>query len=72
MNEYIIVGDTSDYTGVLITLAGTTIERAREVLYDLLHDEKISHEHDVDRYSNIRIEEVEGKDCWWRDPFLVN
>ena len=65
MNEYIIVGDTEKYKGCLVTLCGTSLEHANKVLNRMVnnpseHDKKISEGH-----TNLRIEEVEEKDCWW-------
>ena len=65
MNEYIIIGDTAKYKDCLVYVCGTSRPWAEQVLHKMLtepteHDKKILQTH-----SNLRVEEVPEKDCWW-------
>ena len=65
--EYIIVGDSKE-TGnkeCLINLAGDKIKGAKKRLQETIAEYG-------DKYDNIKIIEVESKDCWWNDPVLCN
>lgn len=70
--EYIIVGDTKDYTGCLVSTCGKKRERAEEVLNQMLTNPTPNQQFLMRGHTNLRIEEVEDKDCWWNDPFLCN
>jgi hypothetical protein len=70
--EYIIVGDTKDYKECLIYPVGKKYEDALGVLERMLtnpteNDRAVSKGH-----TNLRIKQVEDKDCWWNDPVLCN
>ena len=63
--DYVIVGDTKEYEGCLVCVAGNTLERATKALNQMLNnptenDKKLMAEH-----TNFRIEFVEEKYCWW-------
>ena len=60
--EYIIVGDTKNYKNCLIYCCGNSKKLAEKTL-----DEIISINEYADSYTNIRIETVLDKNCWWND-----
>ncbi len=70
--EYIIVGDTEKYTGCLIYVCGKNLERAQQTLNDMLTNPTANDLAVSKGTTNLRIETVEDKDCWWRDPGLCN
>ena len=65
MNEYIIIGDTKNYTGCLVCTCGTSFEHAQEVLHRMLNNPTKNDERLMAGHSNFRIKEVPEKDCWW-------
>ena len=71
-SEYIIVGDTKDYNGCLVYTCGTSKDLAGDVL-NRMHTQPTAEDRRImETHSNLRIEQVESKDCWWNDPFLAN
>lgn len=70
--QYIIIGDTKDYEGCLVCLAGHTEERAKEILNKMLTNPDDNDKRLMKGHTNLRIKPVEDKDCWWNDPFLCN
>lgn len=70
--EYIIVGDTEKYKGCLVSTCGKEREWAEEVLRRMLTNPTVNDEFLTRGHTNLRIEEVEDKACWWNDPFLCN
>lgn len=72
--EYIIVGDVYAQKdgvkflrndGCLVLVCGKSYENAQSALNKMLinpdeNDKKLMKDHE-----NLRIEEVEDKDCWW-------
>lgn len=72
MKEYIIVGDTEKFGTCLVTLGGRTEESVKARLKTMLEcptdvDLKL-----IKGFKNLRIEEVEEKDQWWNDRFLMS
>ena len=67
MKEYIIVGDTKDYSGCLIYRCGNNRENAERVLNRLLNNPNDNDKFVSKGHSNIRIEEVDSSECWWND-----
>ena len=65
--KYIIAGDTEQYKGCLVMACGSSKERAEETLQKLLSDPDERDKIMKEGYSNLRVEEVEQKDCWWED-----
>jgi hypothetical protein len=61
--EYIVQEFTEKYGWCLFRLAGAKKEHAEQVL-------KKAQLENPDK--QLRLEEVESKDCWWNDPFLCN
>ena len=62
--DYVIVGDTQQYKGCLVCVAGT-FERANEILIRMISNPTDNDRRLMDRHTNFRIEFVEDKDCWW-------
>ena len=63
--EYIISGDTPQYKDCLVLVCGKSYKKAQAALSRILtnpteNDKKLMKDHE-----NLRIEEVEDKDCWW-------
>lgn len=65
-SDFIIVGDT-DIGECLVCVAGTTEERANEVLEKMLNNPTENDKRLMAGHSNFRIKEVPAEDCWWRD-----
>jgi hypothetical protein len=66
MNEYVIVGDLRNYNrDCLVCICGTSLEHANEVLNRMLNNPTESDKNLTTGYTNLRIEEVPEKDCWW-------
>lgn len=72
MSEYVIVGDTKNYDGCLIMVCRGDRNFAEKVLQRMLNNPTQNDKRCMEGHTNLRIEEVEEKDCWWNDPFLVN
>ena len=70
--EYIIVGDTDKYEGCLVYTCGTDRAHAEEVLDRMVTNPTKDDLANLAKHHNLRVEEVESKDCWWNDPFLAN
>lgn len=60
--EYVIVGDTNEYTDCLVMVCGQSYESAKEEVEKLKGNDT--------KYINLRIERTDGG--WWNDPFLAN
>ena len=63
--EYIIVGDTEKYKDCLIRVAGKTFEQADQVLNSMLNNPNDNDKKLIKGHTNLRIKEVDSKDCWW-------
>lgn len=61
--EYIIQEYDAKFGWCLFKLAGTTKEYAEKRLVE---------EQKANPDKQLRLQEVESKDCWWNDPFLSN
>lgn len=72
MNEYIIVGDTAKYKGVLVTCGFATRERAEGTLNRMLTNPTPNDKRLMEGHENLRIQEEPKEKCWWHDPFLCN
>lgn len=70
--EYIIVGDTKEYNDCLIYVVMGGRKHAEEVLNKMLNHPDEHDKKQLEKYTNIRIKEIESKDAWWNDPFLAN
>ena len=65
MNDYVIVGDTKNYDGCLVFVCGPSIDHANEVLHRMLNNPNENDKILIKGHSNLRIEEIPEKDCWW-------
>ena len=63
--EYIIVGDSDKYKGCLLYCGFKEKEQAERVLNQMLNNPTWGDEQVMLGKSNIRVQEVESKDCWW-------
>ena len=63
--EYIIVGDSEKYKGCLLYCGFIKKEQAEQVLNRMLNNPTRDDEQTMLGKSNIRVQEVESKDCWW-------
>lgn len=63
--NYVIVGDTEKYDDCLVCVAGSTYERAENVLNRMLNNPTKNDKLLMIGCKNLRIEFVENKDCWW-------
>ena len=63
--EYVIVGDTNKYEDCLVCVAGSTYEKAEEVLNRMLSNPTENDKRLMLGHKNFRIEFVEEKYCWW-------
>ena len=70
--EYIIVGDTEKHGECLIYTVNGGKDFAEEVLHRMLTKPTEYDLRAMQGHKNIRVKEVESKDCWWNDPFLAN
>jgi hypothetical protein len=64
--EYIIIGDTKDYSECLVCVCGSK-EYAEEVLQRMLNNPNENDKALIEGHTNLRIKAVEEKDCWWND-----
>ena len=63
--EYIIVGDSEKCEGCLLYCGFKENEQAERVLNRMLNNPTLGDEQIMRGKSNIRVQEVESKDCWW-------
>ena len=67
--EYIIVGDTKNYKGCLVYLAGNSLDLANQVLERMQNNPTDNDKRLMVGHTNLRVEEVKPEDCWWKDGF---
>lgn len=65
MTEYIIVGDTKNYTDCLIYACGTLKEHAIEVLNRILNNPTRDDKYLTRKHNNIRIKTITKDEKWW-------
>ena len=63
--EYIIKGDTERFTDCLVLVCGDSKTHAENVLSRLLNNPTNDDMRLIKDHKNLKIEEVEDKDCWW-------
>lgn len=63
--EYVITGDTEKYKDCLIYVIGESFDRAKEILNRMLNNPTENDKRVMNGAFNLRIEEVDKKDCWW-------
>ena len=68
MTEFIIVGDTAEHTGCLMAVGFMTRERAEAKIEDMRINP--GEYRRVNEHHNIRVEEIDEKDAWWRHDRL--
>ena len=65
MGNYVIAGDTKNYKGCLVCVCGKSYEHAEKVLHRMLNNPTKNDKRLIAGHSNLRIEQVSEKDCWW-------
>ena len=65
MSRFIIVGDTDQYEGCLVCVAGSTQEKAEETLDRMLNAPTENDKRIMEGHRNFRVKEVEKEKCWW-------
>ena len=63
--EYIIKGDTEKYEDCLLLVCGASKSHAEDVLNRLLNNPTDNDKRLIKDHINLRIAEVDDKDCWW-------
>lgn len=63
--EYIIKGDTPEFKNCLVYVCGKSFEVAKENLNRMLTNPNENDKKLIQNIENLKIEEVEDKDCWW-------
>lgn len=78
-SEWVLVGDPLDkkgdpnFVGCLLRILGRkTRTEAEKYLAQFMQSSEVNDVSDRNQYENIRIKEVEGKDCWWNDSFMMS
>ena len=66
MSEYVIVGDTDQYKGCLVCVCGVDKIHAYTVLDRMLVNPNENDKHITKGMTNLRVEEVEKEEAWWR------
>lgn len=64
--DYVIVGDTERYEDCLVRVC-FTLENVTKILDRMLNSPTDNDKKLMRGHSNLRIEEVPAKDCWWRE-----
>lgn len=67
--EYVITGDTEKYKDCLIFVIGESIEIAEQTLNRMLNNPTENDKKLIKGFTNIRIEKVDKKDCWWNEKY---
>ena len=63
--DYIIIGDTNEFKDCLVCVAGSTSERANELLNRMLNNPTDNDKRIMSGHTNFRIKFVEADNCWW-------
>lgn len=63
--QYVIKGDTKDFEDCLIYVCGKSLITAKESLSRMLNNPNDNDKKLIKGVSNLRIEKVNDKDCWW-------
>ena len=69
MEQYIIIGDTKEYEGCLVTVCGKDRDFAEAVLKRMTDNPNDNDRRITKGHSNLRLKIVDGG--WWDDPFLL-
>lgn len=70
--QYVIVGDTKKYKDCLVYVIRGNRELAEQVLDRMLNNPDQHDLKSMEGHTNFRIEEVEDRNAWWNDPFLMS
>ena len=65
--DYIIKGDTEQFKDCLVYVAGKTYKDAKEVLNRMLNNPTKNDKNLIKGHTNLRVEFVEEKYCWWNE-----
>jgi len=65
--QYVIVGDTKNNKGCLVCVCGCSLEVAERTLNRMLTAPTENDLAASKNHTNLRIEAVERKECWWLD-----
>jgi len=65
--EYVIKGDSKEFKDCLILVCGKSEINAKLALQIMLDNPTDNYKKLIQNMSNLRIKEVEDKDCWWND-----
>lgn len=65
--DYVIVGDTKKYNDCLVYVIGKSYENAEETLSRMLNNPTENDKRLMLEFTNLKIELVEEKDCWWNN-----
>lgn len=65
--SYVIAGDTKSHKDCLVYVVGSDYKRAEEVLNRMLNNPTDDDKGVMTEHTNLRIEFVESKDCWWNN-----
>lgn len=63
--EYIIKGDTERFDSCLVCVCGSSPEEAEKTLHRMINNPTENDRRLIKGHTNLRIEEVADKDCWW-------
>lgn len=63
--EYIIKGDTPEFSNCLVYVCSKSVEVTKEHLHRMLNNPNENDMKLIRNMTNLKIEEVEDKDCWW-------
>lgn len=65
MSDFIIIGDTKEFSDCLICVCGTE-DNAKKTLERMRVNPTESDKLLIKGHTNLRIKEVQKEDCWWR------
>lgn len=63
-DEYVIIGDTEEYSDCLVYVC-RTLEKAVTILDRMLNNPTENDKSLIQCHTNLRIVKVLAKDCWW-------
>lgn len=63
--EYIIKGDTERFDSCLVCVCGNSLKEAEKSLSRMINNPTENDKRLIKDHTNLRIEEVADKDCWW-------
>ena len=66
-NDYVIAGDSPNFTDCLVCTCGTSLKLAQKVLQRMLTNPNENDKLLMKGLKNFRIQEVPRNKCWWND-----